>query len=528
MKITKHLQAIFLLIIATASFAQNTAPSQSKGGSPFENKPRLIRGPYLQSATDTSVVIRWRTDGLTRSRVRYGAMVSNLDKNVDDVKLATEHEIKISGLTPATKYFYSIGTLQDTLQTGDDNYFSTLPEPGQEGFYRIGVFGDCGSLSVNQIKVRDEFLKYMGKNDLNAWILLGDNAYNDGTDMEYQAKFFNIYKDVLLKKYPLFPSPGNHDYHDVDFTAAYAQDNHTTPYYQVFSMPVDGESGGVPSGTKSFYSFDIGNIHFLSLDSYGREENKYFLYDTLGPQMQWVKKDLAANKKEWVVVYTHFPPYSMTSHNSDTESGLYYMRENVIPILERFGVDLVVCGHSHGYERSRLMNGYYGKEADFDSTRYNMSNSSGSYNGSYNSSPYIKDATNRGTVYVVTGSSSYVGKGQATFPHDAMPYSNTVDAGAAIIEVRGNRLDMKWICGDGIIRDQFTMMKNVNRKTSVRVKPNEKAKLTASFISDEYNWNRNDAKGRTIEVKPTSAKTTYTVTDKYNYLKEVFEVNVSK
>src|SRR5215831_14558568 len=114
--------------------------------------------------------------------------------------------------------------------------------------------------------------------------------------------------------------------------------------------------------------------------------------------MLWIKKDLEANmNKGWVIVFTHFPPYSMGSHNSDTESGLYEMRKNVIPILERYGVVLIICGHSHVYERSRLMQGYYGEEKDFDSTKYDLSNSSGSIDGNKNPSPYVKGSDNKGT-----------------------------------------------------------------------------------------------------------------------------------
>jgi acid phosphatase type 7 len=54
----------------------------------------------------------------------------------------------------------------------------------------------------------------------------------------------------------------------------------------------------------------------------------------------------------WTVVYFHHPPYTKTSHNSDAEIELIRMRENFIRILERNGVDLVLSGHSHGYEGS--------------------------------------------------------------------------------------------------------------------------------------------------------------------------------
>jgi hypothetical protein len=174
--------------------------------------------------------------------------------------------------------------------------------------------------------VRDQLLNYLGPNYLNAWILLGDNTYPDGTDAEFQANFFNIYKDNLLKKYPLFPSPGNHDYHDVEFSAAVAQQTHEIAYYQNFSVPESGESGGVPSHTSEYYSFDIGNIHFISIDSYGKADKKR-LSDTTGPQVEWIKKDLEkAAGAEWIIAYWHHPPFTMGSHNSDTEKELADIR----------------------------------------------------------------------------------------------------------------------------------------------------------------------------------------------------------
>ncbi|HET6995276.1 MAG TPA: metallophosphoesterase family protein [Chitinophagaceae bacterium] len=526
----RHLFFLLSLSMAMNGFAQNSAPPQPKNDPRFKNKPLLIRGPYLQVATDTSMVVRWRTDASTRSRVRYGTVAGNLNLVKDELELKTEHEIKLSALQPQTKYYYSIGSLQDTLQYGPDTYFYTLPPRGNQGFYRVGVFGDPGSLSVNQANVRDQFVKYLGNDVLNAWILLGDNAYNDGSDMEYQAKFFTIFQEKLLKKYPVFPNPGNHDYHDVDFTADYAQNNHSTAYYQNFSMPVNGEGGGVASHNKAFYSFDLGNIHFLSLDSYGKEENTYFLFDTLGPQVQWVKKDLEANRNtEWVIAFWHHPPYSMGTHNSDSDGIMTSIRQNFIGILERYGVDLIICGHSHVYERSGLMNNYFGKEADFDEKKYGMSPSSGLYNGSKNSCPYIKDVyPARGTVYIVSGTSSYVGKPEASFPHAAMRYSNATDVGAGMLEVQGNRLDFKWICADGVIRDQFTMMKDVNKTSTIRAKKGQIVTLTASFISDKYNWNKAGADQRTIEVIPPAGKTVYTVQDKFGCLKDRFEVEVSK
>ncbi len=440
--------------------AQNYSPAVKNGSEKFSNKAKLIRGPYLQAASDTSIVIRWRTDVAVRTKVAYGEDFSGLQKKVEKLELATEHEVKLVGLKPDTKYYYSVGSLNDTLESGQSIYFKTLPKPGAKGTYNIGIFGDCGALTVNQAKVRDQFNEYTKDIDLNAWILLGDNAYNDGTDIEFQAKFFNIYKDRLLKNYPVYPSPGNHDYHDVDFGAEYAQNTHNTAYYKNFTMPINGEAGGVPSGNPAYYSFDVGNIHFISLDSYGKEQENYYLYDVESPQVKWVQRDLEANKnKGWVVAFWHYPPYSKGTHDSDTDGIMSRLRENFIQLLEKAGVDLIICGHSHVYERSKLMAGHYGHSSTFNPKLHQLSSSSGLSDGTPNSGAYVKKKNEKGTVYVVSGSSSYVGKPYPDFPHKAMYYSNATDAGAALLQVQGDKLQFKWICADGIVRDQFTMEK---------------------------------------------------------------------
>jgi hypothetical protein len=461
----KTIKTLFLLLapfFAVSQIKEAVKSSAAKEVIPAAGT-EIIRGPYLQVATPTGITIRWRTDVYDRSRVRYGLQRDNLDKHTDDSTLVSEHEIKLTGLKPNTKYYYQIGNLSNSTIKGDeDNYFYTLPETGKPGFYRIAAFGDCGRNNLNQRDVRDQMLKYLGKNELTSWILLGDNAYTRGTDAEYQAKFFNIYKDKMLKNFPLFPAPGNHDYLDISFSSA--TDQHRVAYFQNFSVPTKGESGGLPSNNKAFYAFDIGNVHFLSLDSYGKDNNGKRLFEE-GEQLAWIKKDLKANtNKQWVVAFFHHPPYTMGSHDSDKETELVKIREDFIKVLENEGVDLVLCGHSHVYERTKMIKGYYGMEADFDANKHNLSQSSALYDGSKNSAPYLKSiAKNSGTVYVVSGSAGALGGHKEKYPHNAMFYSNNEVGGALIMEVDGNKLDVKWICADGKIRDHFTMMKDVEK-----------------------------------------------------------------
>ncbi len=464
MQSMKYFKTLLLLILATTVYgqAQRRIPNPSKKHLKGV-QAELIRGPYLQKASPTSITVRWRTNVYDRSRVQYGPQPNEMEYFVDDSTLVSEHSIQLTDLKPNTKYYYTIGNLADTTIQGDaDNYFVTLPEKGSEQLIRIAGFGDCGNNSINQMKVRGAVEKYIADKPLTAWILMGDNAYSDGSDAEYQMKFFNNYKDNLLKKYALFPSPGNHDYRD--FPSASFDDQYKMAYYQNFSMPTEGESGGVASHTQSYYSYDIGNTHFLSLDSYGPDPKGTFMIDKLSEQAEWVKKDLAANQSQWVVAYWHHPPYTMGSHNSDTEKDLIAIRENFIKNLEDLGVDLIVCGHSHVYERSKLIKGHYGMETTYDAGQHEISSSTGLYDQSKNSAPYLKKSGNNpGTVYVVSGSSGALGGHKPGYPHNAMYYSENKIGGAVVLEIEGNRLDLKWLCSDGEIRDHFTMMKDVTK-----------------------------------------------------------------
>jgi hypothetical protein len=172
----------------------------------------ITRGPYLQVGTPSSMVIRWRTDVATTSVVNYGTSVSNLDMTETDANATTEHVVKLSNLQSNTQYFYAIGSTDGILQGDGDNFFYTSPTSGSTKSTRIWVTGDCGNNSTNQVNVRDKYYNFAGSNVTDLWLLLGDNAYDNGTDAEYQTKFFNIYQAKALKQYVLWPAPGNHDY----------------------------------------------------------------------------------------------------------------------------------------------------------------------------------------------------------------------------------------------------------------------------------------------------------------------------
>ena len=479
----------------------------------------LVKGPYLQIGTPTDIIIRWETNIATDTKVEYGTNASALTFFAGSLLLDTVHEVQLTGLTPFTKYYYNIGTKTIIIQGDTNNYFVTSPLPGQTGKYRFWVTGDCGNLSANQIACKNQYNTYNGNRLTNGWLLLGDNAYFYGTNYEYNTEFFAVYQTDIMKHALLWPAPGNHDYDNKNTTLP------TVPYYKIFSMPTTAQAGGIPSGTECYYSYDYGNIHFISLDSYGTNGNLK-MYDTTSTQALWVKQDLAANTKPWTVAYWHHPPYDMTSHNSDTELDLDSIRVNFIRILERYNVDLIMCGHGHGYERSKLMRGHYGPEASFVAATHHLDSSTALYNGTVNSCPYTKDSLNKksGTVYVVAGSAGQVGGMQTSFPHSAMYYSDATNGGSVVLDIEENRLDLKFLCGDGIIRDNFTVFKNVNKVSSFTIATSQTITLNASWPGN-YVWSNSDTI-RTAAVSPT-LNTTYWVKDKFSCVADTFKVFVS-
>ncbi|WP_447951439.1 metallophosphoesterase [Chryseobacterium koreense] len=425
-------------------------------------KNQITREPYLQAPSPSEITVRWRTNLMTRSTVFYGKDERNLNHRTDSLQYSTEHEVRLSGLEPDTRYYYRVVLPKDT-RTGKIFSFYTLPQKRLSETYSFALFGDPGSPGEDQIKVRDAVMKYYADKKMDFWIQLGDNAYRHGTDQEFQNNFFTPFKE-MLGHYPSFSTLGNHDYHDVDFGSKYAQTTKSNVYFKIFSLPARGEAGGVPSGNSSYYSMDVGHVHLISLDSYGIEKDGKMVFDPGSAQYEWLKQDLQAleNHRGFIIVYTHFPPFSKGEHDSDSDSIMSGIRENLLPLLERYGVDLLIGGHSHVYERSPMMKGFYGKSAEFD-TKYAFREYRKNVEGFGKADLYKKEGK-EGIAYVVTGNSSATSASRyPDFPHRAMKYSNDRSSGACIVEVQKNQLTLKWLTENGIMEDTFVIEKDFRR-----------------------------------------------------------------
>src|SRR6185436_19083155 len=106
---------------------------------------------------------------------------------------------------------------------------------------------------------------------------------------------------------------GNHDW----------QDGTAVPYFDVFTLPTKGESGGVPSGTERYYAFDHANVHFVCLHTDVTDDPA---------MLAWLEQDLAATTQPWLVAFLHKPPYTKGSHDSDHEGDIDWVHADVNPI----------------------------------------------------------------------------------------------------------------------------------------------------------------------------------------------------
>ena len=404
------------------------------------------RGPYLQVGTSSNIVVRWRTETPTDTRVRFGTNAGNLNFSISSAAQVTDHEITLTNLRPFTKYFYDIGTTAQKLAGDASYFFTTAPVPGTRQPVRIWAIGDFGTGFPAQYAVRDAYASFTGSRPTDVWLMLGDNAYHQGFDSQYQSYCFGVYP-AFFRQTVAWPTMGNHE---TGFGSQVLSDDYD--YYRIFTLPTAGQAGGVASGTEHYYSYNYANIHFVCLDSMTAE-----FRTATGAMAQWLTADLDDNTQDWIVVYFHHPMYTKGSHNSDVEGESIQMRQNILPILEAHGVDLILAGHSHAYERSYFLNGHYGSSSTL-SPAHLINSGDGRTNGT---GPYVKPAgtagANRGVVHIVDGSSGGQGGGGA-LNHPANYYS-TLTYGSLVLDVTGQRLDATFLTSSGSVDDTFTIIK---------------------------------------------------------------------
>ncbi len=403
------------------------------------------RAPYLQLPATTAITIRWQTSAEERGVVQYGLSPGQWLGSAQESHVREAHEVRLSGLTPATRYYYAVGTDQHISYGGNTDYwFETSPPTGAPVAVRGLVLGDPGYANDGaQARVRDAARQWLqqharpGRADLDLLLATGDLAYSSGSNPQFQENFFQPYA-ALLRNTPVWPTYGNHD-------------ARRWAYFKIFNLPANAEAGGVASATEYYYSLDYGSVHVVVLDSHATVLSKG------GRMYDWLQRDLQATQQPWLIAMFHHPPYTKGTHDSDSWRDswgrMVEMRKNYLPLLEQYGVDLVLSGHSHMYERSYLLDCHYGTS---DSLKPFMIRSKDAQSVYHKQS--LTRGPHQGTVYAVVGSSAKLDNGMLN--HPVLPGSRH-ERGTLMFDVEGNTLHARFINENSAISDEFTIIKGV-------------------------------------------------------------------
>lgn len=407
---------------------------------------QVTRQPYLQMITPTSVIICWHSATGVIGNIYWGTTIFSLtEKAIESDYEEIYHEVEIGGLNPDTKYYYSI---DDSTKGTEEQYFITAPPAGSSNPVRIWVISDFGQTNSDQNERRLETVgqwKSFNNNSNHADIVLslGDQTEDDSRYQLQHNYFMQLEK--VLKNSPLFTVIGNHDNHDS-----------LCNYLSTFALPARGETRGIASGTEKYYSFDYANIHVVVLcteieDEEGRKA-----------QIEWLKNDLDNNGQDWLIACMHRPFHSGGYHRTDVEQDAQDRRNEWLPVLEDHGIDLVLQGHNHVYERSYLLDNLIGKTTTVtDANIINRGLGREDKDGAYLKK---KNTPHQGTIFV-----EVPGGGVATenFEHYSIfpvYYSGYDYEGSVVVDVHGNRMDVQFLCNEvnekgSHIWDYFTIIK---------------------------------------------------------------------
>ncbi len=298
----------------------------------------LVRQPYVQNVGTDRAAILWTTlesgEGAVECSGGPGAPVRAAARMREFPALVTEigftyyqYQADLSGLSASVRYRCSITLDGQPLAPQEDAELAfRTAGPGPFTFL---AFGDSGTGSPEQRQIA----RRMAEERPSLVLHTGDIVYPGGGYAEQQAFYFDVYWRMMLQT-PFFPCPGNHDY----------DTGNGEPYLAAHSAP----TRNVPAaGRGRYYSYDWGNVHFVSLDS---NLSLAAAASGSGEMLEWLDRDLRESRAFWRVVYLHHAPFSGGPKESDALGKL--VRDYVAPILDRYDVPLMLNGHEHSYQRT--------------------------------------------------------------------------------------------------------------------------------------------------------------------------------
>ena len=311
-----------------------------------------VLGPYLQDATVNSIVIMWETTNSTDSKVSYGLTTAlgseATGSSVTGFLLTKVHNVKVEGLQPDTKYYYSVNygnKYSDTIP------FLTPPLQSAEKSFGMIAFSDMQRDATKPNKflevVEDGVLDYMetisGNSipDKLAYILVPGDLVAISTEFPtntYDVEFFEPGKN-LFEMVPVYPVLGNHEY--IGFSA---------PFFKYFDLPKNGTDGFF----EHWWYKDYSNTRIVGLQS---NLNDIQSNNGVQKQLDWLQgvlDDACADPAiDFVFAQIHHP-----YHSEMWGPGELNYTGDVIEKLENFSSScekpsIHFFGHTHSYGRGQ-------------------------------------------------------------------------------------------------------------------------------------------------------------------------------
>jgi predicted MPP superfamily phosphohydrolase len=194
--------------------------------------------------------------------------------------------------------------------------------PLHSGSVRFAAFGDMGNGTTQQYELAGVMNSVHEKFPFDFVVMLGDNIYGGNTPTDFSRKFEMPYKSLLDLGVKFYASLGNHDNAVVEKA------------YKPFNM-----------NGQQYYTYKKGNVQFFALDSNYMDPK----------EVAWLTKELQNSGADWKICYFHHPLYSSAAfHGSSLE-----LRQILEPLFVQQGVQVVLAGHDHVYERIKPQKGIY-------------------------------------------------------------------------------------------------------------------------------------------------------------------------
>ncbi|KAK3579398.1 hypothetical protein CHS0354_029706 [Potamilus streckersoni] len=296
----------------------------------FGKKANDIVIVWATKANDISIV-EYHTENKQKTTQERGETIRLLKDNEDGAQYL--HRVEIRDLNPGIKYFYNVrGENDDTLS---DQYSFTMPAVQAGITQTFMVYGDMGTLTKN--------VKFLVQETLNekyqAVFHIGDIAYDlNRARGQIGDKFLNLIQNMAART-PYMTCPGDHERFSNFVHYRYRFSMPTLPW----PMPED----------RLWYSLDIGPIHFVIYNT-----EVFFSSDDFESQLKWLQNDLAAANARrsalpWIIAMGHRPMYcSVSDLKEDCTRERSLVRKHLEDLFYTQGVDLIISGHQHYYERT--------------------------------------------------------------------------------------------------------------------------------------------------------------------------------